>query len=112
MLQDGKVVLVKAVGVVDASADTAFEVIFNIDRQWRYEYAAHSYHLAHIYVGAKFNNLIYKLCRWDVLTEDLELVDTLDGHYDIVYGTLDAAYQTRQTYLRCLIACTLSFLFS
>ncbi|KAL8133342.1 hypothetical protein AgCh_008705 [Apium graveolens] len=66
--KDGKVVLVKAVGVVDASADTVFEVIFNIDRQWRYE--------------------------WDVLTEDLELIDTLDGHYDIVYGTLDAAYQT------------------
>ena len=41
MLQDGKAVLVKAVGVVDASADTVFEVIFNIDRQWRYEYVAH-----------------------------------------------------------------------
>lgn len=66
--KDGKVVLVKAVGVVDASADTVFEVIFNIDRKWRYE--------------------------WDVLTGDLELVDSLDGHYDIVYGTLDAAYQT------------------
>lgn len=51
--------------------------------------------LAHVYVYANSNYLINKLLRWDALTEDLELVDSSDGHYDIVYGTLDAAYQTR-----------------
>lgn len=27
-----------------------------------------------------------------MLTVDLELVDSLDGHYDIVYGTYDPKY--------------------
>lgn len=35
--QSGKGVLVKAVGVVDASADTAFEVVLNLERRQRYE---------------------------------------------------------------------------
>lgn len=56
--------------------------------------------LARVCVYANSNYLIYKLFRWDALTGDLELVDSLDGHYDIVYGTLDAAYHTRQTRLR------------
>ena len=29
-----------------------------------------------------------------MLTVDLELVDSLDGHYDIVYGTYDPKYFT------------------
>ncbi|GMN47207.1 hypothetical protein TIFTF001_016385 [Ficus carica] len=67
--QRGKSVLVKASAVVDASADTAFEVILNIEPQQRYE--------------------------WDMLTGDLELVDSYDGHYDVVYGTFDPKYLTR-----------------
>ncbi|KAL0345694.1 UNVERIFIED_CONTAM: protein ENHANCED DISEASE RESISTANCE 2-like [Sesamum radiatum] len=63
-----KGVLVKAVGVVDASADTVFEVVLNPDRHRRYE--------------------------WDTLTGDLELVDTVNGHFDVVYGTFDPRYFT------------------
>ncbi|CAN0901095.1 Protein ENHANCED DISEASE RESISTANCE 2-like [Linum grandiflorum] len=58
-----KGVLVKAVGVIDASADTVFEVFCNLDRHQRYE--------------------------WDTLTGDLELLDTYDGNYDVVYGTFN-----------------------
>ncbi|KAK1578845.1 hypothetical protein Q3G72_033554 [Acer saccharum] len=65
----GRGVLVKSVGVVDASSDTVFEVILNLDRHRRYE--------------------------WDMLTGDLELVDSYDGHYDVVYGTYDPKYLTR-----------------
>jgi hypothetical protein len=61
--------LVKSVGVVDASADTVFEVVLNLNQHRRYE--------------------------WDALTGDLELVDSLNGHYDIVYGTYDPRYLTR-----------------
>ncbi|CAN0838554.1 Protein ENHANCED DISEASE RESISTANCE 2 [Linum grandiflorum] len=61
--------LVKAVGVVDASADTVFEVFLNLDQQQRYE--------------------------WDTLTGDLELLDSYDGHYDVLYGTYDPKYLTR-----------------
>ncbi|KAL5774846.1 hypothetical protein ACOSP7_012403 [Xanthoceras sorbifolium] len=67
--KSGRGVLVKSVGVVDASADTVFEVILNLDRHRRYE--------------------------WDMLTGDLELVDSYDGHYDVVYGTYDPKYLTR-----------------
>ncbi|XP_055822848.1 protein ENHANCED DISEASE RESISTANCE 2 isoform X2 [Solanum dulcamara] len=59
----GKGVLVKAVGVVEASADTVFDVLLSLDRLRRYE--------------------------WDTLTGDLELIESLDGHCDVVYGTLD-----------------------
>ncbi|KAK6942244.1 Protein ENHANCED DISEASE RESISTANCE 2, C-terminal [Dillenia turbinata] len=64
-----RVFLVKSVGVIDASADAVFEVILNLDRKKRYE--------------------------WDMLTGDLELVDSVDGHYDVVYGTFDPKYLTR-----------------
>ncbi|CAK9179468.1 unnamed protein product [Ilex paraguariensis] len=69
VLDIGKGVLVKAVGVIDASADTVFEVVLNLGRHQRYE--------------------------WDTLTGDLELVDSLNGHYDVVYGTYDPRYLTR-----------------
>ncbi|XP_038700660.1 protein ENHANCED DISEASE RESISTANCE 2-like isoform X2 [Tripterygium wilfordii] len=67
--KSGKGVLVKAVGVVDASADNVFEVVLSLDRHKRYE--------------------------WDMLTGDLELLDSYDGHYDVVYGTYDPKYLTR-----------------
>ncbi|KAF8036755.1 hypothetical protein BT93_C2462 [Corymbia citriodora subsp. variegata] len=62
-------VLVKSVGVVDASADTVFEVLLNLERQRRYE--------------------------WDPFTSDLELVESYDGHCDVVYGIYDPKYLTR-----------------
>ncbi|KAK6151642.1 hypothetical protein DH2020_014277 [Rehmannia glutinosa] len=66
--KSGKGILVKAVGVVDASADTVFEEVLSTDRHRRYE--------------------------WDTLTGDLELVDYVNGHYDVVYGTFDPRYLT------------------
>ncbi|XP_017983527.1 PREDICTED: protein ENHANCED DISEASE RESISTANCE 2 [Theobroma cacao] len=68
-LKSGKGALVKAVALVDASADTVFEVILNLDRHKRYE--------------------------WDMLTGDLELIDSYGGHYDVVHGTYDPKYLTR-----------------
>jgi hypothetical protein len=35
------------------------------------------------------------LSRWDVLTADLELVEEIDGHTDIVYGSFDPKYFKR-----------------
>ncbi|TKY73074.1 ENHANCED DISEASE RESISTANCE 2 [Spatholobus suberectus] len=67
--KNGKGVLVKSVGVIDATADAVFEVFLNIERQKRYE--------------------------WDMLMGDLELVESYDGHYDVVYGTYDPKYLTR-----------------
>lgn len=67
--KNGKGALVKAVGVIDASADTVFEVVLNLDRHQRYE--------------------------WDMLTGDLELLDSYNGHYDVLYGTYDPKYLTR-----------------
>ncbi|KAK8523391.1 hypothetical protein V6N12_047911 [Hibiscus sabdariffa] len=67
--KNGKGALAKAVALVDASADTVFEVILNLDRRKRYE--------------------------WDTVTADLELIDSYDGHYDVVYGTYDPKYLTR-----------------
>ncbi|KAL3535964.1 hypothetical protein ACH5RR_004425 [Cinchona calisaya] len=61
-------ILVKAVGVVDACADTVFDVVLSLDRHQRYE--------------------------WDTLTGDLELVDSVNGHYDVVYGTFDPNHLT------------------
>lgn len=66
--RNSKGILVKAVGVVDACADTVFEIVLNPDRHRRYE--------------------------WDTLTGDLELVDSINGHFDIVYGTFDPRYLT------------------
>ncbi|KAF2317083.1 hypothetical protein GH714_011631 [Hevea brasiliensis] len=68
-INDSKGVLVKAVGVIDTTADTVFEVILSVDRHQRYE--------------------------WDTLTSDLELLDSYNGHYDVVYGTYDPQYLTR-----------------
>ncbi|XP_073227013.1 protein ENHANCED DISEASE RESISTANCE 2 isoform X2 [Cicer arietinum] len=67
--KNGKGVLAKSVGVIDATADTVFEVIINTERQKRYE--------------------------WDMLVCDLELVDSYDGHFDVVYGTYDPKYLSR-----------------
>ncbi|XP_021899211.1 protein ENHANCED DISEASE RESISTANCE 2 [Carica papaya] len=52
-------VLVKSVGVIDSSADTVFEVILNLDRHQRYE--------------------------WDMLTGDLELVDSYDENIYVIF---------------------------
>ncbi|KAJ0984824.1 hypothetical protein J5N97_003180 [Dioscorea zingiberensis] len=65
----GKDILLKTVGVIDANVDTVFEVILSLDKKMRYE--------------------------WDTLTGDLEVVDSVDGHYDIVYGTFDLKYHLR-----------------
>nr|GLL20333.1 protein ENHANCED DISEASE RESISTANCE 2-like isoform X2 [Ipomoea trifida] len=68
--KSAKGVLVKAVGVVEASADTVFEVVLSLDRRQRYEYVIFT------------------------LQGDLELVDSLDGHYDVVYGAFDPRHLT------------------
>ncbi|XP_057433784.1 protein ENHANCED DISEASE RESISTANCE 2-like [Lotus japonicus] len=65
----GKGILAKSVGVIDATADSVFEVFLNTERQQRYE--------------------------WDMLMGDLELIESYDGHYDVVYGTYDPKYLTR-----------------
>ncbi|XP_076888798.1 protein ENHANCED DISEASE RESISTANCE 2-like isoform X1 [Bidens hawaiensis] len=70
-----KTVLVKAVGVVDASPDTVFEVVLNLDRLRRYE--------------------------WDSLTGDLEIVDSLSGHSDVVYGSYDPRSLSSQKLMCC-----------
>jgi hypothetical protein len=45
------------------------------------------------------------LCRWDVLTGNLELVEEIDGHTDIVYGSFDPKYFRRwEILLVCLLA--------
>ncbi|KAK9698017.1 hypothetical protein RND81_08G077000 [Saponaria officinalis] len=64
----GKGVLVKSVGIIDASVDTVFEVLMSLEPSRRYE--------------------------WDMLTSDLELVESIDGQYDVVYGTYDPKYFT------------------
>lgn len=71
--ESGKGVIVKAVGVIDASADTAFEVLLNLERHQRYE--------------------------WDMLTGDLELLDSYDGHYDVVYGTFDPRWHSKRDFI-------------
>ncbi|XP_023156071.1 protein ENHANCED DISEASE RESISTANCE 2-like isoform X2 [Zea mays] len=62
----GKVILLKSVGVVSANPDTVFEVVLDLDKHKRYE--------------------------WDMLTADLELVERIDGYYDVVYGTYEPKY--------------------
>ncbi|KAI3701560.1 hypothetical protein L6452_26738 [Arctium lappa] len=64
-----KGVLVKAVGVVELTPDSAFEMILSLDQHQRYE--------------------------WDTLTSDLELLESLSGNSDVVYGTYDPRYLTR-----------------
>jgi len=36
--------------------------------------------------------LKFSQCRWDMLTADLELVETIDGYCDVVYGTYEPKY--------------------
>ncbi|XP_066353869.1 protein ENHANCED DISEASE RESISTANCE 2-like isoform X1 [Miscanthus floridulus] len=62
----GKGILLKSVGVVGANPDTVFEVVLSLDKHKRYE--------------------------WDMLTADLELVETIDGYCDVVYGTYEPKY--------------------
>nr|CAB3483074.1 unnamed protein product [Digitaria exilis] len=62
----GKGILLKSVGVVCANPDTVFEVVLDLDKHKRYE--------------------------WDMLTADLELVEMIDGYYDVVYGTYEPKY--------------------
>ncbi|URE31223.1 hypothetical protein MUK42_32683 [Musa troglodytarum] len=64
--EGAKVLLLKSVGVIEANVDTIFEVVLCLDRHKRYE--------------------------WDMLTGDLELVDSVDGHYDVVYGTYEPTH--------------------
>lgn len=59
----------KAVGVVEATPETIFEQIMSLDSTLRYQ--------------------------WDTLTGNLELVEQIDGHSDIVYGTFDPKYFKR-----------------
>ncbi|KAJ3704668.1 hypothetical protein LUZ61_008373 [Rhynchospora tenuis] len=62
----GKGILLKSVGVVNASVDSVFEMVFSLDKHNRYE--------------------------WDILTGDLELLESKDGHCDIVYGKYEPKY--------------------
>ncbi|KQJ98445.1 protein ENHANCED DISEASE RESISTANCE 2-like isoform X2 [Brachypodium distachyon] len=62
----GKGILLKSVGVVGANPDTVFEMVLSLDKHKRYE--------------------------WDMLIADLELVETIDGYYDVVYGTYEPKY--------------------
>ncbi|XP_057746642.1 protein ENHANCED DISEASE RESISTANCE 2-like [Arachis stenosperma] len=64
-----KSVLAKSVAVIDTSAETVLEVFLSIEREKRYE--------------------------WDMLMCDIELVESFDGHYDVLYGTYDPKYLTR-----------------
>ncbi|CAO2822540.1 unnamed protein product [Amaranthus hypochondriacus] len=61
-------ILVKSVGIINANADTVFEVLMSLEPSQRYE--------------------------WDMLTSDLELVESIDKHFDVVYGTYDPKYFT------------------
>ncbi|XP_024522558.1 protein ENHANCED DISEASE RESISTANCE 2 [Selaginella moellendorffii] len=65
-LQADRGTIMKSVGVVDASPDAVFEIVMSLDKSQRHQ--------------------------WDVLTGDLELVEHIDGHADIVYGTFDPKY--------------------
>ncbi|CAF2227406.1 unnamed protein product [Brassica rapa] len=65
----GRGFLVKAVAVVEASADAVFEVISKLDKHQRYE--------------------------WDTVTGDSELIDSYEGHYDVIYCVYDPKYLSR-----------------
>ncbi|KAG6493827.1 hypothetical protein ZIOFF_048830 [Zingiber officinale] len=64
--KDAKRLLLKSVSIIEANADTVFEVVLNLDRHKRYE--------------------------WDTLTGDLELLDSVNGHNDVVYGTYEPTH--------------------
>ncbi|CAK9877743.1 unnamed protein product [Sphagnum jensenii] len=61
--------IMKAVGVIESSPEAIFDLIMSLDKSLRYQ--------------------------WDVLTGDLELVEEIDGHTDIVYGSFDPKYCKR-----------------
>uniref|UniRef100_A0A453KJA3 START domain-containing protein n=2 Tax=Aegilops tauschii subsp. strangulata TaxID=200361 RepID=A0A453KJA3_AEGTS len=62
----GKGILLKSIGVVGANPDTVFEMVLSRDKHKRHE--------------------------WDMLISDLELVETIDGYCDVVYGTYEPKY--------------------
>ncbi|KMT03585.1 hypothetical protein BVRB_8g192590 isoform B [Beta vulgaris subsp. vulgaris] len=64
----GRGILVKSVGIIDVRAETVFDILMSLEPSRRYE--------------------------WDMLTSDLELVESIDAHYDVVYGTYDPKYFT------------------
>ncbi|XP_024391660.1 protein ENHANCED DISEASE RESISTANCE 2 [Physcomitrium patens] len=61
--------IMKAVGVIEATPEAIFEQIMSLDSVLRYQ--------------------------WDTLTGNVELVEQIDGHSDIVYGSLDPKYFKR-----------------
>lgn len=64
-----KMVILKSVGVIEASPSAVFEMLMNITHPHRRE--------------------------WDLLTGDMKLVEQVNGHSDIVYGTFDPKYLRR-----------------
>ncbi|CAM6011988.1 unnamed protein product [Sphagnum balticum] len=64
-----KLTILKAVGVIESSPDAIFDMIMSLNKSLRYQ--------------------------WDVLTGNLELVEEIDGHTDIVYGSFDPKYFRR-----------------
>lgn len=56
----------------------------------RYTYSGTKYKLYYNILTTCSTEII--LCRWDMLTADLELVETIDGYYDVVYGTYEPRY--------------------
>eukprot|EP00250_Pteridium_aquilinum_P004269 c14493_g1_i1 orf=975-3260(-) len=67
--QKEKVVILKSVAVINASPSAVFEMLINVRNPHRKE--------------------------WDILTGDLNLVQEVDGHCDIVYGSFDPKYLSR-----------------
>ncbi|KAI5063229.1 hypothetical protein GOP47_0021776 [Adiantum capillus-veneris] len=61
-----KLVILKSEGVIEASSDAIFEMLMDISHPSRKE--------------------------WDILTGDLKLVQEMNGHCDVVYGTFDPKY--------------------
>lgn len=96
----------KAVGIMDVSSDSAFEVILSLDRHQRYEYAnvkiIYFLNVTCIqdlfrFVFVAWNSDFMYICRWDALTSDLELVDSISGNSDVVYGSYDPRHINRYT---------------
>lgn len=63
------IVIMKSEGVIEASPSSVFEMLIHLHNPHRKE--------------------------WDILTGDLKLIETVDGHCDIVYGTFDPKYLKR-----------------
>uniref|UniRef100_A0A7I4E3M8 START domain-containing protein n=1 Tax=Physcomitrium patens TaxID=3218 RepID=A0A7I4E3M8_PHYPA len=61
--------IMKSVGVIDAAAETIFEHIMSFNTKMRYQ--------------------------WDMYMGNLELVEEIDGHTDIVYGSFDPKFFKR-----------------